>query len=74
MKNEREKMKNPGDRVQVIYFGGQPDPKPRPRIVTKVLKKHIILSDGYKYNIETGRCIGHDYAIVGEEKNAQTRE
>lgn len=57
----------PGATVQIIYFGGhQSDPKPARRIVERVLKNHLVLSDGYKYRKVDGRCMQHDIVIVGE--------
>lgn len=57
----------PGTTVQIIYFGGhQPDPRPKRRTVERVLKNHLILSDGYKYRKVDGRCIQHDIVIIKE--------
>lgn len=54
------------DTVMIIYFGGHYEPKPVKRTVTKVLKNYLVLSDGYKYHKETGRCAGYNYAIINE--------
>jgi len=57
-----------GESVKVVYYAGHYENRPSVRTVVKVFKNWLRLSDGYKYDKETGKCIGHYYAIIEEEK------